>query len=103
MSRTKEYYHEEICAMNKNQPLPGDEDLQYKQYIESLSDNKEGKYVLIKGTINYFIINNTTGHLEDYKGYDIIAAADNPGELFAYASLKKILIINASSYVTKIS
>ena len=40
MGKIKEYYHEEIIAMTKqNQSKQKDDDYQYQQYIESLSQN----------------------------------------------------------------
>ena len=74
------------------------EKYQYRQYIESLSKNKEGKFFLVELDDTCFIIPVTDVAA---KNYLIIAAADNTKDLFAYASLKKILIYNANTYSAK--
>ena len=102
MSKIKEYYHEEIIAMTKqNQSKQKDDDYQYQQYIESLSQNTEGKYLIVKDNDNYNIISQK--EFQQFPYLEISATANTTKDLFAYASLKKILIANTSSYTTKTS
>lgn len=102
MSRTKEYYHEEIIAMTKqDQSKQKDDEYQYQQYIESLSKNIEGKYLIVKNGDNYNIIKRNT--FLQFPYLEVLAMANTTKDLFAYASLKRILIANASAYASKVS
>lgn len=103
MGRIKEYYHDEIIAMQEQeQSKQKDDDYQYREYIKSLSTNKKGNFSIIKRDGFYFITDNKAKVFNKNAKRTIIATANSPKDLFAYASLKRILIYNTPKYSTKI-